>query len=59
MDKRNDINEFRKKRRLRRVRLNIAILVLFGLIALFIALNWGKIIAPLSGRSAGKHRLCP
>ena len=47
MDKRNDINEFRKKRRLRRVRLNIAILVLFGLIALFIALNWGKIIAPL------------
>lgn len=71
MDKRNDINEFRKKRRLRRVRLNIAILVLFGLIALFIALNWGKIIAPLKdaaldvgkggfpGRSAGKHRLCP
>lgn len=47
MDKRNDINEFRKKRRARRVRLNIAILVLFGLIALFIALNWGKIIAPL------------
>ena len=47
MDKRNDINEFRKKRRLRRVRLNIAILVLFGLIALFIALNWGRIIAPL------------
>lgn len=47
MDKRNDINEFRKKRKARRVKLNIAVLVLFGLIALFIALNWGKIIAPL------------
>ena len=47
MDKRNDINEFRKRRRLRKARLNIAVLVLFGLIGLFIALNWNNIIAPL------------
>lgn len=47
MDKRNDINEFRKRRRLRKARLNIAVLVLFGLIGLFIVLNWNNIIAPL------------
>lgn len=47
MDKRNDINDFRKKRRAQKARLNIAIVVLFGLIILLIALNWGKIISPL------------
>lgn len=47
MDKRNDINDFRKKRRARRARLNIAVVVLFGLIILFVALNWTKIISPL------------
>ena len=47
MDKRNDINDFRKKRRARKARLNVAIVTLFGLIILLIALNWGKIISPL------------
>lgn len=47
MDNRNDINEFRKKRRRNKMRLNFAIVVLFGLIFLFIAINWSSIIRPL------------
>lgn len=46
-DKRNDINKFRKKRARQKWIFRIAVLVLFVLIVLLIALNWSKIIAPL------------
>ena len=47
MDKRNDINSFRKKRARQKIAFNIAVIILLVLIVLLIALNWSKIIAPL------------
>lgn len=46
MDKRNDINKFRKKRAARKFWLNLGIFTLIVLIAVLIAANWSKIIAP-------------
>ena len=47
VDKRNDINKFRRKRARQKWIFRIAVLVLVVLTILLIALNWGKIIAPL------------
>ncbi len=47
VDKRNDINKFRKKRARQKWIFRIAVLVLVVLTILLIVLNWGKIIAPL------------
>lgn len=46
MDKRNDINQFRKKRAARKFWLNLGIFTLIILVAVLIAANWSKIIAP-------------
>lgn len=47
MDNRNDINKFRKKRNMRAMRLRFGIVLLIALVAVFVASNWGNIIAPL------------
>lgn len=47
LDKRNDINSFRKKRARQKLIFRIAVILLFALIILLIVLNWSRIIAPL------------
>lgn len=47
MDKRNDINKFRKKRAMRKFWLNLGILTLIVLVIILVAINWSRIIAPL------------
>lgn len=47
MDKRNDINKFRKKRAMRKFWLNMGILTLIVLVIILVVINWSRIIAPL------------
>ncbi|MGN1340948.1 MAG: DUF5711 family protein [Oscillospiraceae bacterium] len=47
MDKRDDINRFRRKRAARRFAINIAVFVVIIAVVAVIAANWGNIIAPL------------
>lgn len=47
MDKRDDINRFRKKRAARKFGINLAIFAVIILVVVIIAANWGSIIAPL------------
>ncbi len=47
IDKRNDINSFRKKRARQKLIFRVAVGLLFALIILLIVLNWSRIIAPL------------
>lgn len=47
MDERNDINKFRKKTMQRKMIFRFALVVLLALTIILVAVNWGKIIAPL------------
>ena len=47
MDKRDDINRFRRKRAVRKFWLNLAVFAVIIIIVSVIAANWGNIIAPL------------
>ena len=47
MEDRNNINEFRKKTKQRKFLFRLSVIVLIALTALLVAINWGKIIAPL------------
>lgn len=47
MDKRDDINRFRRKRAARRFAINLAVFVVIIAVVAIIAANWGNIIAPL------------
>lgn len=46
-DKRNDINNFRKKRSRQKLVFRLAVIVLIALTVIFVVINWGKIIEPL------------
>ena len=46
MDDRNDINKFRKKIKRRSLHLRLGVLLLVGLTAILIAVNWSRLISP-------------
>lgn len=47
MDKRNDINRFRRKRAARKFGINLIVFAVIIVVVVIIAANWGSIIAPL------------